>query len=217
MARPKTQLNRRNDIIETSQILFAQKGFENTTIDEIAKCTGIGKGSVYLEFKTKEEILSVIVDSFASVLLEKEELKINNAKPPYLQLFKEITLQSISDVFNMAHSYIHTHFAQMNTSYNMKQTSGNVVQKFVNNNALLLKKAQDNGEISPHYDNLYLANLIFIVLQAFHPPYDFKYSLEKRTDLTKEAILELLLKDASDILEILLSGLKTATYTDDNL
>lgn len=214
MARPKKQLNRRENIIEAAQNLFEQKGFENTTIDEIAKSVGIGKGSVYLEFKNKEEILKAIADRFTSIMLEKQESRIDNAQTPYLKLYKEIQLSNISEIFDIAHSYIHTYIAQMNTSYKMKQSSEDILQRFMVNNALLLKKSQDNGEMKPYDDNIYLANLIFTALQAFHPPYDFKYSPYTRTDLNKEQVRELILKDASDILEFMLSGLKMTNNTD---
>ena len=44
--------------------LFAEKGFENTTIQEIADSAGIGKGTVYEYFKTKEDILKEVSREF---------------------------------------------------------------------------------------------------------------------------------------------------------
>ncbi len=44
--------------------IFARKGFEKTTIQEIAEGAGIGKGTIYEYFKTKEDIMSHAILSF---------------------------------------------------------------------------------------------------------------------------------------------------------
>lgn len=44
-------------IIETAIKLFAQKGFHLTSIQEIADAAGIAKGSMYLYFKSKDDLL----------------------------------------------------------------------------------------------------------------------------------------------------------------
>jgi AcrR family transcriptional regulator len=48
---------KKEQIIRTAILLFAQKGFARTTISDIARKAGIGKGSVYDYFKTKDEII----------------------------------------------------------------------------------------------------------------------------------------------------------------
>ncbi len=44
--------------------IFARKGFEKTTIQEIADEAGIGKGTIYEYFKTKEDIIVHAILSF---------------------------------------------------------------------------------------------------------------------------------------------------------
>jgi AcrR family transcriptional regulator len=43
-------------ILTSALHLFTQKGYENTTIEELARTAGIGKGTIYTYFKTKSEI-----------------------------------------------------------------------------------------------------------------------------------------------------------------
>lgn len=43
-------------VLDAAAVLFDRFGYRKTTIDEIAQEAGIGKGSVYLRFKSKEEI-----------------------------------------------------------------------------------------------------------------------------------------------------------------
>jgi len=44
-------------IIETARKVFAQKGYHDTTMDDIAKEIGVSKGALYSYFKSKEDLL----------------------------------------------------------------------------------------------------------------------------------------------------------------
>jgi AcrR family transcriptional regulator len=46
----------RNAIMEAAVRLFSEKGFEKTSIDQLARTAGIGKGTIYSYFQTKTEI-----------------------------------------------------------------------------------------------------------------------------------------------------------------
>lgn len=47
---------KRNDILTSAKVLFKEKGFHNTKMDEIAQNAGVGKGTLYEYFKNKQEI-----------------------------------------------------------------------------------------------------------------------------------------------------------------
>jgi AcrR family transcriptional regulator len=53
--------NKRAIIIETALILFAEKGYYATSIQEITKKAGISKGLLYNYFESKEALLKEIV------------------------------------------------------------------------------------------------------------------------------------------------------------
>lgn len=65
---------KRSEIAKSAVEIFARKGFENTTVQEISDRAKIAKGSVYLYFKTKEDILNeaskVILGELEGDLLE---------------------------------------------------------------------------------------------------------------------------------------------------
>ena len=48
---------REQEILQAAGDLFRRGDWHRTTIDEIAKNAGVGKGTVYLHFKSKEEIV----------------------------------------------------------------------------------------------------------------------------------------------------------------
>lgn len=49
-------------ILEVSQRLFLEKGYDNTKIQDIADELGMTKGAIYHHFKSKEEIMDVLGD-----------------------------------------------------------------------------------------------------------------------------------------------------------
>ncbi|TGC08988.1 TetR/AcrR family transcriptional regulator [Methanolobus halotolerans] len=55
--REKKKLETKNNIFEVSGRLFKEKGFENTTIDEITREVGIAKGTFFNYFPTKGSLL----------------------------------------------------------------------------------------------------------------------------------------------------------------
>ena len=60
MARVIDKEEKRCDIARASIDLFCEKGIQHTSIDEIAKSASVAKGTVYLYFKNKEEIIFAI-------------------------------------------------------------------------------------------------------------------------------------------------------------
>lgn len=50
-------------ILTVSARLFLEKGFDKTSIQDIAEAAGISKGAIYHHFKSKDEIISAVTDS----------------------------------------------------------------------------------------------------------------------------------------------------------
>lgn len=62
--RERERQRRRQAILEAAQAVFAEKGYENATLDEIANRAEFGKGTLYNYFEGgKEELLFAIFDS----------------------------------------------------------------------------------------------------------------------------------------------------------
>jgi AcrR family transcriptional regulator len=60
---------RRAAILDAALKLFSQYGYRRTSIDDIARAAEIAKGTVYLSFKSKEEIFRALCES----LIERTE------------------------------------------------------------------------------------------------------------------------------------------------
>ena len=51
---------RRNDIVDAAEKVFFTKGIQHATMDEIAELAELSKGTLYLYFKSKEELLFAV-------------------------------------------------------------------------------------------------------------------------------------------------------------
>lgn len=62
-------------IFETSMKLFAEKGYEATSVEEITAIVGIAKGTLYHHFSSKEEIFKFLVEEGMKLLQNSVEIK----------------------------------------------------------------------------------------------------------------------------------------------
>lgn len=62
--------NARERILETAARIFAEKSFEGSRIDEIAREANVPKSLIYYHFKSKDDILRVLTDNFRKEYLD---------------------------------------------------------------------------------------------------------------------------------------------------
>lgn len=66
-------VNTRSELIEVARQLFATKGFDSTTMNEIAVQSGKGRRTLYTYFKSKSEIFLSVIDSEMSHIIDAIE------------------------------------------------------------------------------------------------------------------------------------------------
>jgi AcrR family transcriptional regulator len=85
---------RRRAVLEAASTVFAEKGFAGAKLDDVALEAGVGKGSIYLYFRDKQDLFEQLVSSAVAPLLSRfEEI----AKRPDLPI--EAILAQIFDTF----------------------------------------------------------------------------------------------------------------------
>lgn len=74
MARPRGQGEKTKELIaEKAKIIFEQKGYAGTSMEDIREFTEISKGSIYYHFKSKEELFLYTVEKTSKVWRTKWE------------------------------------------------------------------------------------------------------------------------------------------------
>jgi len=79
-------------LLEAGTILFAEKGYIGTTVEDIAREAGVAKGTFYLYFSDKAQLFKRILET-ASKMHEAEQEKIFKIPTPIAQLRRYIELQ----------------------------------------------------------------------------------------------------------------------------
>ena len=70
-AREKAQ--RRQEILDAARREFFERGFHNPTVDDVAARAEVSKGTIYLYFESKEEILAHLLLEGLDLLVERME------------------------------------------------------------------------------------------------------------------------------------------------
>ncbi len=97
--------DKRRRILDAAVSVFAQHGFYNAKVSQIAKEAGVADGTIYLYFKNKEDILiQVFIDAMDEILRRQEE-----------------ALAGITDPSDRLRTFIRVHFASVAESRAMAE------------------------------------------------------------------------------------------------
>lgn len=97
-------VNTRDAILDATDRLLARSGYKKMTIDELAHEVGIGKGSVYLHFASKEEIALSHIDRIVDRL--KARLRqIADGKAPAGERLHKMLLERVLYRFDSVQHY----------------------------------------------------------------------------------------------------------------
>ncbi len=101
-AREKAQ--RRHEILDASRREFFERGFHQPTVDDVATRAEVSKGTIYLYFESKEEILAHLLLEGLDLLLDEIKTALDPASPA-----AEPALRALANAY--------LRFCQTNPSY----------------------------------------------------------------------------------------------------
>ncbi len=76
---------RRKEILLTARTLFVQKGYDQTSINDILKIVDIAKGTFYYYFSSKEEVLEAIIMDIVNEGTARAEQILQDSSVPLLK------------------------------------------------------------------------------------------------------------------------------------
>lgn len=87
-------------IMESAIELFAKKGIDATSVQQITEHCGISKGAFYLSFKSKDELIFSIIEYFTKNVTAKIELSVSRKVTPHDKLAAYFI-----EIFNILQKY----------------------------------------------------------------------------------------------------------------
>src|SRR5262249_40181543 len=85
--------DKRERILRAATKVFARKGFYATRVSEAAKAAGVADGTIYLYFKSKDDLLVSLFEDRVVLLLETLERELHKRDDPRERLRAIIELQ----------------------------------------------------------------------------------------------------------------------------
>ncbi len=95
---------RREELLAIAARLFAERGFKNTTVRDIADAAGILSGSLYHHFDSKESMVDELLDSFQRSLWEQYDAIESSDRSPRQKL--EDMVRASFDAIDRHHSEV---------------------------------------------------------------------------------------------------------------
>jgi len=105
--------NRRNEILDAAEKVFFSKGMEASTMDEVAEVAELSKGTLYLYFRSKEDIRFAIFQRGAAILNQLMHHNIGKEKSGKDQL---ISLGQTFITFSQQHKDYFKLFIEIQTA-----------------------------------------------------------------------------------------------------
>jgi len=190
---------RKKQIIDAGKKLFSQSGYYDTHIESILKEARVGKGTFYLHFKTKEELLVTILDEFLSAW-EADLVKIREEVPQDLKQFYKTVLKR-------TFSYFQQDLAISNILLRIGPGTNDILEPFIerfeNQTVELIRNYLNQGIQRGLFRNDLDVDLIGNVLAGGHMRIFFYYFILKKGNRAKRNLDTL----GENIFNMVISGL----------
>lgn len=131
-------------IFNTAIKLFSEKGYDNSSVEDITAIAGVAKGSLYYHFSKKEEIFDMLLEEGFSLLKNNIELKTRNCTNS-LDKIKAVILIEIKIMIKYEH-FLNVVLSQMWGEEEKNKKCKKVVFEYIEIIEKLVQEGIDNGE-----------------------------------------------------------------------
>lgn len=132
-------------IFETSMKLFAQKGYDATSVEDITEAVGVAKGTLYYHFSSKEEIFNFLIEEGTKLL--QNSIDIKTAKyPNYIEKIKAIILIEVK-IVEKYEDFITILLSQFWGNEARNKKCKQYIFEFINKIEKIVKEGMESGQI----------------------------------------------------------------------
>jgi len=159
---------RRLEIISASLELFTEKGYQKTAVSDIVRRIGVAQGTFYHYFKSKEEVIDAIINSYVDLIINIIIPIIDDEKLNAMQKLEKILVEEFSLVSDKS---------EMNLMLKLHMVSDlNVHQKFLKAKVLryspVVVKIIEQGKLEGYFNLKHPLEALEILLVGFHFLFD---------------------------------------------
>ena len=141
----KEKMNKtKRRIFNTAVQIFAEKGYDNASVEEITAIAGVAKGSLYYHFAKKEDIFDMLLEEGLKLLKNNIEIKTRNCSTA-LEKIKAIILVQIK-VTVKYEAFLNVVFSQIWGEENKNKKCKKAVFEYIRIIENVIKEGIESGE-----------------------------------------------------------------------
>jgi len=188
--RPSKKSEKKDAILQASWKLIRHYGYNKTTIEDIAQSAGVGKGTVYLHFRSKAEIMLALTDlTNQRIVRDLEQIAAKDAPPA--ERLRECLLHRIMTLYDIVNRYPHSQDVIASLLPEIVQRLEGYVRRHGELLGEILRQGCESGELAvddPAATGQLLANL-FELLTPPHYRFRSRKALEQFANDTVTMIM----------------------------
>jgi TetR/AcrR family transcriptional repressor of mexJK operon len=162
--------NVRQKILEAAERRLWHYGLKKTTIDEIAADAGVGKGTVYLYFDSKEDISIAIILGYKQSILHEQEIVAADPNMETCDKIRRFLLLPLISAHNKCAQTPEVFDVIVALKPHLSEQMRPYLDKEIALLARLLLEGTIRGELDIH-DSYTAARSLKLMTMGFYPPY----------------------------------------------
>lgn len=148
-------------IFEASMKLFAEKGYDATSIEEITATVGVAKGTLYYHFSSKEEIFNFLIEE--GIKLLQNSIDIKTAKlDNYIDKLKAVILIQIK-IVNKYEDFITILLSQFYGKEARNKMCQKHVFEYISKIERIVKEGMEAGQIKKGNANVIASEIYALI------------------------------------------------------
>lgn len=136
-------------IVEAARMLFGQKGYKATSIEDIVSATGSSKGNLYYHFKSKEGLFLYLLDEWDREWEEKWRQKEPLYNTTIEKLYGVAELLVHDDLNHPLTKAADEFFKSEEQNTEVEERVAEMVERHLRWNRRLIQQGIDSGEFKP--------------------------------------------------------------------
>jgi AcrR family transcriptional regulator len=184
LLRQKRSINTRNAIVRAARQLWAEKGYAETTVDDLCELAGVGRSTYYLHFESKERLLTELALATARGVADDvgttaPDATLDERVAAFIDGLTRRMERTPRTLVQIVMRQV-----SMNTVTSRQSASGDIL--FDDVLAGIVRDAQERGEVQPSIDPTdigeVMAGMILDALERWAAG-DAKHTLRQSLDL----------------------------------
>ncbi len=168
-------------ILEAAKSEMSKHGFSNTTVEQITNKADVGKGTFYLYFSTKEDVIKYMMEEMfdrVKTILEQSHQKILEPNPDMNAIIKKTILDTIKEYYELKDVIITVYSANFELSKDLFSFRSSVFVKLRKYVEKIIRISQEKGYIRPIQPEI-LSYMLFSIFTNIAVDVLFKEGISK--------------------------------------